>query len=72
MIKDWIVITGSLVDTTEGGGFEFHGPFTEAQAQTIVADYKQETDWPMVQAVQLLATTFKAYRDSGDDQDHQS
>lgn len=28
----WIVITGSLIDTTKGGGFEFIGPFSTEEA----------------------------------------
>ena len=32
---DWIVISGQLIDTTMGGGFEFHGPFTEAEAREV-------------------------------------
>lgn len=31
-VRDWIVIAGSLVDTTQGGGYEFFGPFTEEEA----------------------------------------
>jgi hypothetical protein len=30
--KNWIVIVGSIVDSTQGGGYEFIGPFTEAEA----------------------------------------
>jgi hypothetical protein len=31
--KDWIVITGYLINTGVGGGLEFFGPFTEEQAK---------------------------------------
>ena len=27
----WIVITGALVDSTRGGGFEFWGPFSSSE-----------------------------------------
>lgn len=34
----WIVISGSLVDTVAGGGFEFFGPFANAEAARAYRD----------------------------------
>jgi hypothetical protein len=31
-VRDWIVISGSIINTTTKGGFEFFGPFTEIEA----------------------------------------
>jgi hypothetical protein len=56
--RDWIVITGHPIDTEEGGGFEYDGPFTETEAQAY-RDYLkevckgQEFDTVIIQ-VQLL------------------
>lgn len=36
-IKDWIVVAGSIVDTTDGGGFEFFGPYTLEEAEETKA-----------------------------------
>lgn len=49
-IRDWIVIAGSLIDTTKGGGFEFFGPFTEEEANFARGKLSGET----LIAVQLL------------------
>lgn len=33
--KNWMVIDGQPIDTICGGGFEFFGPFTEAEARIV-------------------------------------
>ena len=38
--RNWIVISGGIVDTVKGGGLEFFGPFTEPEAEA----YKQHQD----------------------------
>jgi hypothetical protein len=53
MPLDWIVICGDIVNTTKGGGFEFFGPFTEAEAEEV----RQNLDCPgelITMAIQLL------------------
>ena len=61
-MRDWIVIVGHLLDTVKGGGFEFFGPFTEAEAITYrnaVVDSDiciavRQSDDSLCIAVQLL------------------
>jgi hypothetical protein len=52
--RNWIVITGSILNTAQGGGgLEFFGPYTEDQAvrlQRLLASPSCE----LVLAVQLL------------------
>jgi hypothetical protein len=40
-MKNWIVISGRLLDTIRGGGFEFLGPFTQEEAERYVEIIKQ-------------------------------
>ena len=53
IIRDWIVIHGSLIDTPSGGGFEFFGPFTHEEAIEFRAKILAPPDLMSV-AVQLL------------------
>jgi hypothetical protein len=60
MTRDWIVIAGQLIDNTEGGGFEFFGPFTKEQAK-VAADHMREVERNpsrTYQQVQLLGYTY--------------
>jgi hypothetical protein len=41
--KNWIVIQGQIVDTVDGGGFEFFGPFTEKEARNVRSRMKAFT-----------------------------
>jgi len=72
MIRNWIVITGQLIDSTEGGGFEFHGPFTEEEAQAVVKTLSSTCPachFPIhddkVQAVELLGVYHRTILKSG-------
>jgi hypothetical protein len=44
-VADWIVMQGTLINTVQGGGFEFFGPYTEQEAikaeNTLNATAKQ-------------------------------
>jgi hypothetical protein len=31
-VKNWIVMQGTILNTVNGGGFEFFGPYTEQEA----------------------------------------
>jgi hypothetical protein len=57
--KDWIVIVGNLISTINGGGLEFLGPLTEAEAMKYrdksAANF--ELSDAICIAVQLLPTT---------------
>ena len=33
--RRWMVMSGQPLDTSEGGGFEFFGPFTEDEAKKV-------------------------------------
>lgn len=39
MSGTWIVITGSLIDSTQGGGFEFIGPFVSEEEAVAYRSY---------------------------------
>ena len=53
--RDWIVIQGNLLNSTRDGGFEFFGPFTEAEAIKVRDDMKSEGGTPdLTICVQLL------------------
>jgi hypothetical protein len=34
-IRNWIVVAGSIVNTTNGGGYEFFGPYSQRQAERL-------------------------------------
>jgi non-ribosomal peptide synthetase component F len=55
--KNWIVMTGQPVDSTDGGGFEFFGPFTEGEAAQVreakLRDDVAPGSW-VAMAIQLL------------------
>lgn len=56
-LQNWIIIKGQPIDTTHGGGFEFFGPYTEAEAKLIrskLLDRKEEPGQTIVLAVQLI------------------
>ena len=56
-IKNWIVISGQPIDTVDGGGFEFFGPFTKDEAKWVrkqqLSQYYPPGNWISI-AVQLL------------------
>ena len=61
MKKNWIVISGQPVDSVDGGGYEFFGPYTEEEAQaereSVMAGYLKLGHVPgsfIVMAVELL------------------
>ena len=41
-VRDWIVISGGIINTTKGGGYEFFGPFTEAEAVEVRDELRSE------------------------------
>ena len=56
-VRDWMVMSGCIIDTTVGGGgFEFFGPFTEAEAHQVRDRFVGVHPNPNAQviAVQLL------------------
>lgn len=61
MTKDWIVISGTPLSSTDGGGFEFFGPFTEKQAMAfreamiLHLNHIAHDQTHVVTAVQLLS-----------------
>lgn len=57
MERNWIVVTGQLVNTVKGGGFDFLGPYTENEAETIKRRLWGMTDLQvgaLTMAVELL------------------
>lgn len=54
--KDWIVVAGSLVDSTKGGGLEFLGPYTELDALIVCTRLKNgiESGFDICFSVQLI------------------
>lgn len=54
MEKNWIVIVGTLINTTAGdGGLEFFGPYTEEEAEQVRRRYVFNRDL-ICQSVQLI------------------
>lgn len=60
--RNWIILTGQPVDTTHGGGFEFHGPYTEEEAQLVrshcVANMQVEVGERICMAIQLISANW--------------
>lgn len=53
-IRDWIVIRGSIIDSTQGGGYEFFGPFTEGEAKFVRERMHTPHDEMQTISIQLL------------------
>lgn len=51
----WIVMRGTLLDTTEGGGFEFIGPFMSERAAIYYCAGQDVPDGHICQVVELLS-----------------
>ena len=54
MNRNWIVVSGTIVNTVNGGGFEFIGPFTEREAKDYLAQHKSD-DEDLWVAIELLS-----------------
>ena len=54
VVRDWIVIHGSVVNTVTGGGFEYFGPFTWQEARKAQsAMFKPEYSTIMIQLLRV-------------------